>query len=397
MPSSKLKILPNSRAELPGPQVDVFTLFFVEASLLFLFSLTMLAGSIGRSGKSGSYWFAASNFCGGVGLLLHCVINGPALINVVLANLFTFVELALLNKAIAEFLGRGRRLWLYLLALSVLMSVATVRYTLWPENHTLRIAFISVVAITSAVCSATLLFRSLRDDAKTSTIVMAALFSLYATTNTIRFFDVWSFPHQSFVHIWLDRTIIAALSFGFLWMTTTRLSDSLELLAGTDALTGTLNRRAIERETAQVFARSRERKITIAALMLDIDSFKQINDSYGHLAGDLALCAVADCLRGSMRAGDLIARLGGDEFLVIMPNTDADAAQLAANRIEVQLAGLRVSSDNGDFGLRASIGITSIEGGNLTLEGLLNRGDRALYAAKATSRRETSAVPQHAC
>lgn len=370
--------------------MDVLTLFFVEASILFLFSLTMLAGSIGRSGQSGSYWFAASNFCGGVGLLLHCYSNGPLLIIVVLANLFTFVELTLLTKAIAEFVSLGRRVWLYLLALSVLMTVATVRYTLWPENHNLRIAFISVVAIATAASSASLLFRSLRDSAKASTAVMGILFSMYATTNTIRLFNVWRFPHQSFSHIWLDRTTIAALSFGFIWMTTTRLRDSLERLADTDALTGTLNRRAVERETAQVFNRNSKHINSIAALMLDIDRFKQINDGYGHQAGDLALCTVADCLRSTMRAGDLIARLGGDEFLVIMPDTDADAAQLAAGRIQTQLARLRVSSDMGEFGLCASIGITSIDSGDLTLQDLLKLGDRALYAAKAISHREVS-------
>ena len=268
------------------------------------------------------------------------------------------------------------------------MTVATVRYTLWPEDHNLRVAFISVVAIATAVCSATLLFRSLRDGAKTSTVVMGILFSLYATTNTVRLLDVWRLSQQSFVHIWLDRTIIAALSFGFLWMTTTRLSDNLERLAGTDALTGTLNRRAVECEIAQVFTRSRERNASIAALMLDIDCFKQINDSYGHQAGDLALCAVADCLRSTMRTGDLIARLGGDEFLVMMPNTDTGAAYLAADRIKTQLAGLRVACDIGEFGLRASIGIASIDGGDLALEDLLRLGDRALYAAKATSRRD---------
>jgi diguanylate cyclase (GGDEF)-like protein len=375
--------------------VDFPTLFFVEASLLFLFGLTMLASSIGQSVRSGNYWFAASNLCGGVGLLLHCAIpNGPALITVVLANLFLFVELSLINKAFAEFVNRGRRVWLYLLALSVVMTLATARYTLWPEDHTLRIALISVVAIATAACSATLLFRSLGDGAKTSTVVMGVLFSLYATTNTVRLFNVWRFPHQVFYHVWLDRTIIAGLAIGFLWMTNARLRASLEQLAGTDALTGMLNRRAVERETARIFNRSRERNDRISALMLDIDCFKQINDGYGHQAGDLALCAVADCLRSTMRAGDLIARLGGDEFLVIMPHTDADAAQLAADRIQTQLAGLRVSCDTGEFGLRASIGITSIDGGNLTLEDLLRLGDRALYVAKATCRSEVSAFPQ---
>jgi len=375
--------------------VDFPTLFFVEASLLFLFSLTMLASSIGQSVRSGNYWFAAANFSGGSGLLLHCIFpHSPALIIVVLANFLLFVELSLMNKAIAEFVGRGRNVWLYLLALSVLMTVATTRYTLWPEDHTLRIAFISVVAIATAVSSATLLFRSLRDGTKTSTIVMGLLFCLYATTNTVRLFYVWRFPHQNFYHIWLDRTTIAGLAFSFLWMTNARLRASLEQLAGTDALTGTLNRRAVERETVRVFSRSRERNDSIAALMLDIDRFKQINDGYGHIAGDLALCAVADCLRSTMRAADLIARLGGDEFLVIMPNTDTDAAQLAADRIQTQLAGLRVTCDTGEFSLRASIGITSIDGGNLTLEDLLRLGDRALYVAKATSRREGSGLPQ---
>jgi predicted signal transduction protein with EAL and GGDEF domain len=228
---------------------------------------------------------SASNFCGGIGLLLHCVFpNGPALIIVVLANFFLFVELSLMNKAIAEFVKRGRRVWLYLLALSLLMTVATARYTLWPEDPPLRIAFISVVAVATAGCSATLLFRSLRDGTKISTLVMGALFSLCATTNTVRLFYVWSFPHQNFYHIWLDRTIIAGLAFSFLWMTNTRLRASLEQLAGTDALTGTLNRRAVERETTLFFNRSRERNRSIAALMLDIDSFKQINDSYVILA-----------------------------------------------------------------------------------------------------------------
>ena len=371
--------------------MDVHTLFFVEASLLFLFSLIMLAGSIGQSGKSCSYWFAASNFCGGVGLLLHGALpNAPPLLNVVLANLFLFVELSLLNKAIAEFVSRGRRVWLYLLALSVLMTVATVRYTLWPPDHTLRIVFISVVAVATAACSATLLFRSLRDGAKISTVAMGVLFSLYATTNTIRLFDVWRYPQQSFYHIFLDRTIIAGLSFGFLWMTTARLHDSLEALASTDALTGTLNRRAIERETERVFDPSRRRNDSIAALMLDIDQFKQINDSFGHHAGDLALCAVADRLRNTMRAGDLIARLGGDEFLVIMPNTGVASAELAASRLHAQLAELRVPCDTGEFGIQASIGITAIDSANLTLEALLKLGDRALYVAKASNRREVA-------
>jgi diguanylate cyclase (GGDEF)-like protein len=222
---------------------------------------------------------------------------------------------------------------------------------------------------------------------------MGTLLSLYATTNTIRLLAIRSFPRQIFYHIWLDRTIIAGLSFGFLLMTA-RLRNRLEQLAGTDALTGTLNRRSIERETERLFNRSRQRNNSIGALMLDVDSFKQINDTHGHHAGDLALCALADCLRHTTRTGDLIARLGGDEFLVIMPNTNSALAELAANRIHAHLAGLRVTCDTGEFGVQASIGIASIDNGRLSLEDLVKLGDRALYAAKATNRREISAIRQ---
>jgi diguanylate cyclase (GGDEF)-like protein len=371
--------------------VDVGTLFFVEASLLFLFSLTMVVNSIGQPDQSANYWFAASNFCGGVSLLLDSIYPiAPNLTVVIIANFLLFLELTLINKAIASFVGRGRTVWLYLLALSTLMTAASAYFSLSPTHHIIRIAIISFVAATTAIASATLLFQSLREGVRISTVVMGTLLSLYALTNTLRIVTIQSFPTQVFYHIWLDRTIIAGLSFGFLWMTADRLRYSLEKLACTDALTGAMNRRAIERETVRIFQRSRERQNSVAALMLDVDSFKQINDAYGHHAGDLALCALAECLRETMRVGDLIARIGGDEFLVIMPNTSAAFAQFAADRIHERLASLKIVSDHGEFGLRASIGITAIETTNLSLEDLVKLGDRALYVAKASSRAESA-------
>ena len=375
--------------------MDVPTLFFVEASLLFLFSLTMVVNSIGQPGQGCNYWFAASNLCGAVSLFLDATYPVfPAFSLVILANFLFFLELTLINKALAEFLGRGRTVWLYLLALSVLMTVASALFTLSPGHHTIRIAIISIVCLTTAASSAFLLLQSLRGKLKIPTIVMGTLLSLYATTNAFRLLTIRSFPRDLFYHIWLDRTIIAGLSFGFLWMTADRLRENLVQLADTDALTGTLNRRAIERETERVFGRSRKPNANIAALMLDVDCFKQINDSFGHYAGDLALCAIADCLRHATRAGDLIARLGGDEFLVIMPNTDAALARIVADRIHDHLAEILVTCETGKFNVQASIGITSIANENLVLEDLMKLGDRALYAAKATSHREIPAVQQ---
>ena len=352
----------------------------------------MVVNSIGQSGQGANYWFAASNFCGGVSLVLHSVQPRNVFLTITIANLFLFVELCLLNKAIAEFVERGRHLWLGLLGLSVVVTIVTFYCTRQRPNPELVMQLISVIAISTATCSAVLLFCCPARGSKIPTFVMGTLFSLYAANNLVRSFS--GYEPLRFYHIWLDRTTIAGLSFGFLWMTAARLRNSLEQLAGTDALTGTFNRRAVERETERVFNRSRERNESISALMLDIDRFKQINDGFGHHAGDLALRAVAACLHGTMRATDLVARLGGDEFLVIMPNTNADDAQLAADRIHTKLAALRVACDSGEFGVRASIGITSINCGNLSLEDLLKLGDRALYVAKANSHREAPVIEQ---
>ncbi len=368
--------------------MDLRTLFFVEASLLFLFGMTMIVNSIGHPSQKGNYWFAASNFCGSFGLLLHSGKPGdPRIFTMVLANLFLFVELSLLNKAIAEFLQIGRSVWLYLIGLSFLMTYGMVYAAILHPDQTLRLEIIAVITISTSLCSAVLVFRALSRSDKTPSFVMGALLIAYASTNIIRVVTLRFHPNQSFYHIWLDRTLIAGLSFAYLWMTAARLRLDLEQIAGTDALTGTLNRRAIEREAIIAVERSRERRSCISALMLDVDYFKQINDSHGHHAGDLALRAIADCLRKTIRAGDLIARLGGDEFLVIMPNATEALAQIAADRIQTQLARLSIPCETGAFGVHASIGITTLDSHGLSLEDIMKLGDRALYAAKAENRR----------
>jgi diguanylate cyclase (GGDEF)-like protein len=382
----------SARAD-PGVRVDVTTLFFVEASLLFLFGLTMIVNSIGRPSQESNYWFAASNFCGALGLFLHSAIpHASAFITVVLADFLLFVELSILNKAIAEFVGHGRKLWLGFLCLSFAMTAA-IAFNSMPDPSPLRIGpFVSAVTISTAMCSAILLFGYSTTGLKVPQFVMGTLFSLYAANNIFRLFQVWSLSHYRFYYIWLDRTVIAVLSFGYLLMTAARLRNKLEKQANTDHLTGTLNRRAIEHQTLQLVTRKRTRAQCISVLMLDLDYFKEVNDTYGHYAGDLALRGVADCLRETMRAGDLIARLGGDEFLVVMSGTSREDAEIAADRLSARLVGLRIRSDSGDFGVQASIGIISLDSHNFQLEDLMKLSDRALYAAKSKVHSEAKDV-----
>ncbi len=160
----------------------------------------------------------------------------------------------------------------------------------------------------------------------------------------------------------------------------------LEELATTDPLTGIANRRKMTEEIAAELERARRFGHPLSVLMVDIDFFKRINDTYGHDTGDGAIVALARLLAGSLRAIDTAARFGGEEFVVLMPETDETVAAVAAERLRTAAAALRVPAEDGtDVTLTISIGLASAARDD-TPSALLMRADKALYRAKQEGR-----------
>jgi len=165
------------------------------------------------------------------------------------------------------------------------------------------------------------------------------------------------------------------------------LDYSLEL-AVTDELTGLNNRRFMESQIIALVERAAAGGDPVAALMIDIDHFKKINDTYGHDVGDEVLREFAARLVTNVRAIDLPCRYGGEEFTVIMPGANIEAAERVAERIRLHVAGapFRVAAGSELLNVTISIGVAASMGEADTPEALVKRADEAVYAAKAGGR-----------
>jgi two-component system cell cycle response regulator len=165
------------------------------------------------------------------------------------------------------------------------------------------------------------------------------------------------------------------------------LDYSLEL-AVTDELTGLNNRRFMEGQIIALVERAAAGGESVAALMIDIDHFKTINDTYGHNVGDEVLREFAARLASNVRAIDLPCRYGGEEFTVIMPGASIEAAERVAERIRLHVAGapFRVAAGSELLNVTISIGVAASMGEHDTPEALIKRADGAVYEAKAAGR-----------
>ncbi|BDQ38026.1 GGDEF domain-containing protein [Pseudodesulfovibrio nedwellii] len=154
-----------------------------------------------------------------------------------------------------------------------------------------------------------------------------------------------------------------------------------------DGLTRVFNRHSFEERLVYEIKRRRRYNHDLSLLMVDLDHFKQVNDTYGHMAGDMVLQKIGEILTTTFRTTDLAARYGGEEFVVLLPHTTEEAAWKLAERVRSVIADCNFHFDNQDFTITASIGVASVEGGALTTDDdLIIKADKALYQAKNNGR-----------
>jgi len=223
------------------------------------------------------------------------------------------------------------------------------------EDRTYRITFLGLIAGVS-ICLLTAGFGQL-DSSHTRILSFAGLFGLIAAVG-------------------LSESLRSESSLRF---------AKLMASSTTDPLTGVGNRRCLDAEIERRIAQLRRHGTTVSLLMIDVDHFKQLNDSFGHLAGDAMLRNLAKLLDKTLRDMDLVTRYGGEEFVAVLPGTDLHHARLAGERIRQAIEYSRINFDGQELGVTISIGVTEALS-NDTPSIFLNRADQALYEAKSAGR-----------
>lgn len=173
-----------------------------------------------------------------------------------------------------------------------------------------------------------------------------------------------------------------------------RYRRKIEAQATLDSLTRLPNRRGFDLLAAQALQEARRDMTPLCALLLDLDHFKRLNDTYGHLAGDLVLSGFAHDLQDCLRQSDIVCRWGGEEFIVLLKDTQSSAALVIAEKIRLQTEQQRYYYEGQPLQLTVSIGLTALQSAD-TLHSLLSRADHAMYRAKQSGRNRTCVEMPH--
>jgi diguanylate cyclase (GGDEF)-like protein len=324
-------------------------------------------------------------------VLLYSRSRIPDFFSIVVANEAMLATFVLLHQAITSILGSSRRyLWLSIGVAGAFLA-AFLYYTYVSNDLSARVLTRTAAVIIQILISIVMIFRH-KDPALRSPLRVAG-WSLvaYCTMQIMRFIATLIWPPSpdlmhpdamqaffSFVNCIMGLSSCLAV----LWLALWSQRHDLHTMAFTDPLSGLMNRRGFD-EIIEREMRSHRGGEPPVLLLIDIDSFKSINDDYGHQAGDEVIRQVGRVLLANLRAGDTVSRYGGEEFVMLLRDLRLDRAEAIAERLRNQVASIRGLPEA--IGVTVSIGL-AVHGPGDTSASLLKRSDNALYLAKRSGR-----------
>lgn len=342
-------------------------------------------------------FFAAGNLLLALAYILQLVEGGPAwsAMSVVNHTLTLAAPIAYWLGAM-RFFGRQVRLWRTLIIFSVAYGIAQCLVQ-WGAGPTARYAMLAAMAsVLFFVMTITVIYgvRTFAKDLYGEMFFFALLIGGICILNALKFLKIvdggldalhMDSRFQMIFYIYMS-TLATIVPPSIVWLVLRRLTDSLRNMAARDPMTDLLNRRGLQ----EALTRSFNSRNAGAArlLLLDVDHFKRINDTYGHQAGDEVICQVADILRSTVRSGDLTGRIGGEEFVAVFLEADEDRVIHLAERLRasVENQAIKVTGSVDVLRCTVTIGVSPPFHGVHELEDALSEADAALYRGKAAGR-----------
>jgi diguanylate cyclase (GGDEF)-like protein len=365
--------------------MDNRTLFACQILLTMVYSIAFLGMRRMYRHLPGTGSFALGFFSGFLGCILIVVRGGvPNSVAVVVEHSLIFSTFVLFYRGILLFF-RSPRTTRFLSIMCVVALLLLTYFSAVEDRVAARIVIVSFVLLVSRGQIAVELFRQARQRSILN--VFAALMAAYALFGATflhgppyDFMQTSRFQTPSLV---VNLLFICIIGLFFLLMLSSELVAIVEAQSLYDHVSGALNRRGIDQRLALELVRAERNGYELAVALIDIDYFKQINDTAGHAAGDAALKQVVEVISSRLRSYDFFGRYGGDEFLLVFSQTSCEDALRIVERIEQAVSGLAVSR----FALpiTLSIGLTFARPCE-TAVSMLARADMALYNAKRAGR-----------
>ena len=372
---------------------------------LLCFAVMFLLISKRLNGKKmGVDFFALGNLLLGVAYALQLVEKSPtwSLMSVV-NHTFTLASPIAYWLGAMRFFGRSVPLWRPLVAFAVAYSAAQVlvQWSLGPTARYAMLSGVSALLFLAMILTVVYGVRTFAKDLRLEMVFFAALVSGICVLNAVK---CWRLLHSGLEALQADQSfqlvfyiymssLATVLPPFIVWLVLCRLTDELRNTAARDPMTQLLNRRGLT-DALQLHFGSRK-TVPTYLLILDVDHFKRINDTYGHHIGDMVLCQVAQVLRSTVRGGDLASRIGGEEFVAICLNTDTQGAMQLAERLRVAIEDqvLQISGIEHPLRCTVTIGVSQQFTGTDALEEAMRQADVALYRGKAAGRNRVELAP----
>lgn len=372
--------------------MDIHSLHVEHVVFLALLTILTVANSWLYKGMKGVYRFSLYSLfvlLGAIAVALRGQV--PDLISIVMGNTFVAAGYSMLFLSLRDFFGRKTSQF-YLQALLLVIAAVTMLQYGWIEpNTTKRLIAYSFVLFCQQAHITFFLYRNLSRALRVPTISMALMIGALALSNLIRIVGVGvhgaprNYLNAGPFLAWI-LIVNSCLQWGamvaFVWMTAAMLRGKLEIQIATDPLTGSLNRRGIEAAAEQHIMACQKDSSPLSAVVIDLDNFKRINDSYGHHCGDATLIAVAASLQRNMRSHDVLARIGGDEFAILLPNTALAEATDIAEHLRKSIAATEIIYGPVKTRVTASFGLAQLQPPSYSWEQLFMTCDKALYEEK---------------